>query len=114
MKMTSSDTLRHFKKGEPGLEHWEEMNKGFMEALDEARDLAGFPFDIESGYREGDELAHGKGLAVDIKASGNWERMEIVKTLIEVGIPRIGVYDLHIHADMDLSLPQGMWSGIST
>lgn len=113
MKLTSTDTLRHFTKGEPGLEDWEEMDRIFMEGIDEARDIAGFPFHITSGFREGDKGAHGRGLAVDIKAPGNWERMEIVKALLEVGTPRIGVYDLHVHADMDSRLPPGMWGGIS-
>jgi zinc D-Ala-D-Ala carboxypeptidase len=91
--------------------------------LDEARELAGVPFRITSGYRSPSanaavggvgNSAHGRGLAVDIACAGSRDRFHIVRGLFAAGFRRIGVYDRHVHADLDDSLPNPVcWTGDS-
>jgi len=92
----------------------------FVDILDRARDIAGIPFIITSGYRTMDEndllpgsakdSAHLSGLAVDLLADNSITRFKITKALISVGLCRIGIYQTHLHVDNDLSKPQGvMW-----
>lgn len=82
--------------------------------LDAARELAGIPFKITSGYRcptYNDDIggvqdsAHVKGLAADIAADSK-QKYPIISALISVGFVRIGVAKGFIHADVDLSKPQ--------
>ena len=78
---------------------------------------------ITSGYRTKEEnkklggvknSAHLYGLAVDIRARSGFERFVIIKEAFEIGIPRIGVYNNHIHLDVDTSKPfPVVWSGKS-
>lgn len=106
------DDLRHFTAAE-FAPHADKMSPDLLSMLDDARYDAGIPFVITSHYRPGDDGAHGRGLAVDIRARGSAHRMRIVRALLDQGFPRVGVYDAHIHADIDLTLPQGMWAGVS-
>ncbi len=86
------------------------MSKEFLFVLDEARELAGIPFIINSAYRSPEHplsiknpsSSHIKGLAVDIKATDSKTRFKIVKALIQVGFKRIGIADTFIHVDLDL------------
>ena len=86
------------------------MSKEFLFVLDEARELAGIPFIINSAYRSPEHplsiknpgSSHIKGLAVDIKATDSKTRFKIVKALIQVGFTRIGIADTFIHVDLDL------------
>ena len=104
--------LNHFSPFE--FEHPEEMEFNLMAQLDVAREIAGIPFRINSSHRPGDLLSHGKGMAVDIECLTSRNRFHIVQALLMVGFTRIGVYDRHIHADIDPSLPQDvMWWGRS-
>ncbi len=60
------------------------------------------------------ESAHFKGLAADIRAGNGWERYCLVAAALGLGIKRIGVYDKHIHIDVDPTLPKPViWSGKS-
>ena len=80
--------------------------------LDEARDIAGIPFIINSGFRPGDPKSHGRGYAADIKAIGSRQRFLILRGLILAGFHRIGDYPRHYHADCDPSLPPEVcWRG---
>lgn len=80
--------------------------------LQTIRYMAGVPIYVTSGFRPGDDKAHGRGLAVDISdnmagqplASG-W-RHAILAAIYALGLRRIGVYDRHIHFDVDPNLPQ--------
>jgi len=92
----------------------EKMNEALLRMLDRARGIAGVTFTITSSYRPGDPRSHGKGLAVDIRVKGSLQRLQIVQALLQVGFVRLGVYDLHIHADVDRTLPKGMWTGKSS
>jgi len=86
------------------------MSKEFLFVLDEAREIAGIPFIINSAYRSPEHplsiknpsSSHIKGLAVDIKATDSKTRFKIVKALIQVGFTRIGISDTFIHVDLDL------------
>lgn len=87
--------------------------------LDSARGFAKVPFIITEGRASGGShvanSAHARGLAVDLRCSGSADRFKIVCALILAGFRRIGVYDKHIHADVDTSLPDGvLWWGRSS
>jgi len=89
-----------------------------VERLVEARKLAMTPFVITEGLAKGGShvanTAHARGLAVDIRAHDSVTRFKIVKALLDAGFARVGVYDKHIHADVDAGLPQGvLWWGRS-
>lgn len=86
------------------------MSKEFLFVLDEAREIAGIPFIINSAYRSPEHplsiknpsSSHIKGLAVDIKATDSKTRFKIVQALLKVGFTRIGIADTFIHVDLDL------------
>lgn len=97
-----------------------------VDRLDAAREIAGVPFTITSGSRSAvdneramgvENSAHLKGLAVDLHIEddpASYSRFLMVSALLQVGFKRLGVYDRHIHADLDDSLPTPrMWIGIS-
>lgn len=76
--------------------------------LDQARELAGTPFNITSGFRTPEhnasiggasKSAHILGLGVDIACTDNIKRFKILSALLQVGFKRIGIYTSHIHAD---------------
>ncbi len=92
------------------------MSKEFLFVLDEAREIAGIPFIINSAYRSPEHplsiknpsSSHIKGLAVDIKATDSNTRFKIVQALITVGFTRIGIADTFIHVDLDLDKTQNV------
>lgn len=77
-----------------------EMQKVFMDKLQELRDKLGFPLVISSGFRsvkhptEAKKLTgggmHTKGLACDIKCHSN-TAYKIVKAALELGFTGIGI-----------------------
>jgi zinc D-Ala-D-Ala carboxypeptidase len=88
------------------------MDKDFLLKLDQAREIAGIPFKINSGYRTQEwnmkvggrfGSSHKKGLAADIAYNGSRERYLLVNALMQVGISRIGISDRgsFIHCDVD-------------
>jgi zinc D-Ala-D-Ala carboxypeptidase len=92
-----------------GLDH------DFVVLLDKARDIAGIPFVINSGFRTPEHnknvggvanSSHLSGKAVDLKAINDEEQWLIVNALMKLNIQRITVYteSNHIHCDMDLTL----------
>ena len=113
--MTNTINLKYFKihefdsPDEPGS--GEKMNYNFLEKLDYARENAGVPFKINSGYRTQNYnnnvlgarvgSSHCKGLAADIRAIGSRDRSLIIQALISVGINRIGIAKTFIHCDVD-------------
>ena len=101
----------------------QEMDKVFLHLLDKARERAGVPFKITSGYRTEEwnlkiggrvGSSHIKGLAVDIYLpQGSRERFLIINALIEVGFNRLGIAFKRkfIHVDMDRSKDENViWS----
>ena len=98
----------------------EMMDPDFLSMLDEARDCAGIPFVITSGFRS---VAHNKklikegynasrnsshllGLAADIYCTDSRSRYIILDALQEVGFTRIGIAPNFIHVDLDTNKPQ--------
>jgi len=92
------------------LDNLDKMDADFLTALDEARELAGIPFKINSAYRTPEHNAkiggkpnssHLKGLAVDISVTNSRQRFIVLNALISVGFNRIGIADTFIHVDLD-------------
>lgn len=91
--------------------------------LDKARDLSGVSFIIASGRRTEAQnaeaggvknSAHVRGLAVDLRCYTAAARFRMVRGLFLAGFRRIGVYDRHVHADVDDTLPLDVvWVGVS-
>lgn len=91
------------------------MSQDFLDLLEKARERAGIPFIITSGYRTREhsenlksqgykvskDSAHRLGLAADIKCTTSANRYKIIEALLYVGINRIGVGRSFIHADLD-------------
>lgn len=85
--------------------------------LDLARDRAGLPFVITSGYRcieHNTEVggvvnsAHLKGLAADIHVENPRARWIILKSLLSIGFCRIGIGRNFIHVDIDDTKEMGV------
>lgn len=81
-----------------------------LKMLNEARDYAGIPFKINSGYRckehnakEGGSKtsSHLSGLAADISAVTGNQKFIIVKACIHAGFNRIGIGSNFVHVDVD-------------
>jgi len=96
--------LKYFKYEEfdsPDLPHSGSVNMDpkFMDMLEAAREIAGIPFIITSGYRtkeHNDAIGskstnHTTGRAADIAATNSRDRFIIISALIEVGFNRIGI-----------------------
>lgn len=109
--------LKHFKLSEfdsPDVKgSGQNMQKSTLRMLDEARELAGVPFHINSGFRTearneakggAKHSAHTKGYAADIACTAA-TRDKILKSLYQVGFRRFGIGATYIHADNDMSLP---------
>lgn len=111
--------LKYFKHHEfdspdkPGSGEY--MEAEFLQRLDVARDIAGFPFIITSGFRTVEHQrtlreqgysasknsSHLLGWAADIAIEGSRMRFELVDALLEAGFTRIGVANNFIHVDCD-------------
>ena len=91
--------------------------------LDWARGRAQVPFIITSGKRSDDhneavggvkDSAHTRGLAVDLRCADGNTRYKMLNALFLAGFKRIGVYDKHLHVDIDKTLaPEVVWVGVS-
>ena len=95
------------------------MSNEFLSMLDHARDLAGVPFKITSGYRVEADIdrlrkqgykvsltsSHLKGVAADIACTNSQDRFNIIDALLSVGFSRIGIADTFIHVDIDIDKP---------
>ena len=85
-----------------------------LEQIDNARDRAGIPFKITSGYRCKNhnravggavDSQHLKGTAVDIACSNSADRLIIIKALIQAGFTGIGIAKHFVHGDIRNSEP---------
>lgn len=110
--------LKYFKLSEfdspdlPGS--GKNMNPETLAMLDHARDIAGVPFRINSGFRSKahntkikgvPNSSHTKGYAADIHAPDGANKASIIEGLVKAGFKRLGVYENFIHADNDPDLP---------
>jgi len=86
------------------------MQQSFLVLLDQARDIAGIPFKITSGYRTKEHNAkvggvpnssHTKGYAADIAITSSLQRYTILNALLKVGFNRVGISDTFLHVDND-------------
>ena len=93
------------------------MNQDFIDLLDKARERAGVPFRITSGYRSEQHnkdvggvknSSHRYGLAADISCVNSARRFLIIEALLYVGFTRIGVADTFIHVDLSIDKPQNL------
>lgn len=99
-------------------EEIEGLDPELVRRLDEARGFAKVPFIITEGLATGgshvENTAHGRGLAVDVSCRRSYRRMRIISGALLAGFRRIGVYDRHLHLDVDEKLPQDvLWTGVS-
>lgn len=87
-----------------------DLHPELVELVRRAQHLAGFTFQINSGYRSktweyskgrNGSSSHTKGLAVDISACDSYARYKILLALGCVGVPRLGLGKTFIHADID-------------
>jgi len=94
------------------------MKKDFLVKLDEARELAGIPFKINSGFRTkaqnlkakgASKSSHLIGVAADISCRDSVSRQIIVNALITVGFTRLGIANSFIHVDLDINKPDAVW-----
>lgn len=85
-----------------------EIKESFVLRLDEAREKAGIPFVITSGYRDKSHPVearkrkggmHTKGIAADILANDGVTKRKIVAVALEMGFGGIGVGKNFIHLD---------------
>ena len=96
------------------------MDNDFLQKLDNAREIAGIPFKINSGYRSREhnkkvggkpKSSHLVGKAVDIAYSNSRERWIIVTGLQEAGFNRLGIAKGFVHADTDeTKTPNVIWT----
>ena len=84
------------------------MERAFLDLLDQLRHKCEFPFVITSGYRSprhSIEAAkpvpgkHAQGIAADIAVSNASQRHTLLKHALELGFTGIGVADTYIHVD---------------
>ena len=95
------------------------MDDLFLEKLDLARDMAGVPFIVNSGYRcpshnkvvGSSSDNHPSGCAADIRAIDSGSRLLVLHGLLKAGFRRIGLHKSFIHADtMDtVGKPEACW-----
>ena len=122
-----NNNLNHFNISEfdsPDVKgSGKKMDKVFLHTLDKARERAGVPFKVLSGFRTEEwnlkvggrvGSSHIKGLAVDIYLpKSSRDRFLIINALFEVGLNRIGIAFKRnfIHVDMDRSKDNNViWS----
>lgn len=86
------------------------MEHDFLEMLDCARDIAGFPFIINSGFRTiehnkavggSGSSSHLLGWAADIHVTSSRKRFILIEALLDAGFTRIGIAETFIHVDND-------------
>jgi uncharacterized protein YcbK (DUF882 family) len=93
------------------------MDHVLMKKLDIARQVAGLPFIVTSGFRskiwekeQGRDgtSSHTKGLAIDLKVQDSIARYKIINSLLSVGLSRIGIGNNFIHVDIDKDKPSNV------
>lgn len=111
--------MKHFTLDEFACKHCGEnhISLDFASRLDSAREFAGVPFIINSGYRceEHDKNIGGKGnhptgMAADILCSSSGDRFRIVQSLLAAGFTRVGIGANFVHVDIVPDKPSKvMW-----
>jgi hypothetical protein len=95
------------------------MDHNFLELLNNAREIAGIPFKITSGYRTAEHnskvggvknSSHLSGVAADIGVGSGNERYIILNALIRAGFKRLGIAKTFIHCDTDITKSNSVWT----
>ena len=95
------------------------MDDNFLELLNNAREIAGIPFKITSGYRTENHnkkvggvsnSSHLNGFAADIAIGSGQERYIVLNALIKAGFKRLGIAKTFIHCDTDISKSNSVWT----
>lgn len=90
------------------------IDEAFVDELDKLREICGFPFVVNSGYRSAKHSrealkdkpgTHNKGIAADIKITNGSRRYVIVKRAIAMGFTGIGIAETFVHVDTRKSTP---------
>jgi uncharacterized protein YcbK (DUF882 family) len=99
------------------------LDSKLVEMLDKAREAAGVPIIITSGWRSPEsneaaggvkDSAHTTGKAVDVRAPNDEYGKQVAFGLGQAGFQRAGFYTKHIHVDVDDSKPTpARWTGES-
>lgn len=92
------------------------MKPEFLTMIDRARDIAGVPFVINSGFRtvaHNTEVgtvnsSHLTGCAADIAVRNSAQRFRIMAALVAVGFTRIGIGATFLHCDNDTTKTPGV------
>lgn len=108
--------IKYFKSSEfdskDSVGSGEHMKIDFVSMLDDARENAGVPFKLTSGFRTPaynkkvggtENSSHMKYCAVDISAKTSTQRFLIIEACINAGFSRIGIGKNFIHVDNDKS-----------
>lgn len=75
-----------------------------------AREIAGIPFVVTSGFRcekHNKEIggsansSHLVGCAVDISTPDNYTRFKVLEGIMKAGFNRIGIAEKYVHCDID-------------
>lgn len=78
------------------------LHPTLVSKIDSLESIIGRKVFITSSIRAtSDTSAHTHGLGVDIRAWTGRERFTIVDAACKVGFNRIGIYDRHVHLDVD-------------
>tara|TARA_R100001086_G_scaffold74536_1_gene35928 strand:+ start:792 stop:1193 length:402 start_codon:yes stop_codon:yes gene_type:complete len=112
LRLLNNMKLKYFKKSEFTCKCGcgeTVISDDLLQMLDNAREHAGIPFKITSGYRcpnhteskKNPTSSHIKGLAADIKCSDSKTRAILIDALTYVEFCRIGISKSFIHVDID-------------
>lgn len=113
--------MKHFEISEfdsPDRPGYGAMDRGFLNMLDQAREIAGVPFVINSGFRTPEHnravggsptSSHLTGHAADIMCKSGGRRLLIVRALFQAGFKRIGIAKTFIHVDNDPGKTPSIW-----
>ena len=95
------------------------MEREFLEKLDELREACGFPFEVTSGYRHPTKHpieakkdvpgTHAQGIAADIRITNAVFRLKIVEEALRLGFTGIGIANDFVHVDTRGTTPV-MWT----
>ena len=90
------------------------MQDEFVHALDQLREVCGFPFRITSGFRsvkhsieakKAKPGTHTQGIAADIAVSDGNQRYLIIKHAMALGFSGVAAAQGFVHVDTRLSVP---------
>lgn len=117
--MSKDRQYTYFKRSDFDCKHTgrNEMKHNFILRLDALRDICGFSFIINSGYRDPSHPEearkaqpgqHAHGIAADIRVNGGAQRMAVVRNALAMGFTGIGVANTFVHLDLRTSEPM-LW-----